>query len=200
MLVLDISCQHLGDDCKLEGFCVPFGHRVWNVHLWKYIFVLDICCQPFGEYMSVEYICWYWIYHASTWGMTVSWRVSVCPWGTGLGMYIYENIYLYWIYAATYPKIWGLPYPLLTILNLATGIIIFDILSPRAFRKYTTPMVFLELFWKTQHTPKYGGYLIRFWQFRIWQPISCQHNNKVIGAFQVHWDRAVITIYTDGDR
>ena len=181
--------------------------------------------------------------------MTVSWRVSVCPSGTGLGMYIYENIYLYWIYAATYPKIWGLPYPLLTILNLttgiiifdillprafrkyttpmvfleflknptypkiwglpyplltilnlATGIIIFDILSPRAFRKYTTPMVFLELFWKTQHTPKYGGYLIRFWQFRIWQPISCQHNNKVIGAFQVHWDRAVITMYTDGDR
>ena len=101
----------------------------------------------------------------------------------------------------TYPKIWGLSaYPLLTISNLTPGIVIFDILSPRAFRKYTTPMVFLELFWKTQHTPKYGGYLIRFWQFRIWQPISCQHNNKVIGAFQVHWDRAVITIYTDGDR
>ena len=32
--------------------------------------------------------------------MTVSWRVSVCPSGTGFGMYIYENIYLYWIYAA----------------------------------------------------------------------------------------------------
>ena len=32
--------------------------------------------------------------------MTVSWRVSVCPSGTGLGMYIYENIYLYWIYGA----------------------------------------------------------------------------------------------------
>ena len=27
-LVLDISCQHLGDECKLEGFCVPFGHRI----------------------------------------------------------------------------------------------------------------------------------------------------------------------------
>ena len=65
-------------------------------------FVLDICCLPFGEYMSVEYICWYWIYHANTWGMTVSWRVSVCPSGTGLGMYIYENIYLYWIYAANH--------------------------------------------------------------------------------------------------
>ena len=28
MLVLDISCQQLGDECKLKGFCVPFGHRV----------------------------------------------------------------------------------------------------------------------------------------------------------------------------
>ena len=54
MLILDISCQHLGHDCKLEGFCVPFGHRVWNVHLWKYIFVLDIWCKQFGEYMSSQ--------------------------------------------------------------------------------------------------------------------------------------------------
>ena len=28
MSVLDISCQHLGDECKLDGFCVPFGHKV----------------------------------------------------------------------------------------------------------------------------------------------------------------------------
>ena len=28
MLVLDISCQQLGKECKLKGFCVPFGHRV----------------------------------------------------------------------------------------------------------------------------------------------------------------------------
>ena len=27
MLILDISCKHLEDECKLEGFCVP-GHRV----------------------------------------------------------------------------------------------------------------------------------------------------------------------------
>ena len=80
----------------------------------------------------------------------------MCPWGTGLGMYIYENIYLFWVYAATYPKIWGLPYPLLTILNLTTGIIIFDILLPRAFRKYTTPMVFLE-FLKNPTYPKIRG-------------------------------------------
>ena len=42
------------------------------------------------------------IYHANTWGMTVSWRVSVCPLGTVLGMYIYDNIYLYWIYASNH--------------------------------------------------------------------------------------------------
>ena len=49
------------------------------------IFLLDIFCQQFWEYMSVEYICWYWIYHANTWGMNVSWRVSVRPLGAGLG-------------------------------------------------------------------------------------------------------------------
>ena len=25
MLVLDISCQLLGDECKLDSFCAPFG-------------------------------------------------------------------------------------------------------------------------------------------------------------------------------
>ena len=47
-------------------------------------------------------------------------------------------------------------YPLLTISNLTTGIIIFDILSPRAFRKYTTPMVFRE-FLKNPTYPKIWG-------------------------------------------
>ena len=28
MLILDISCQKFGDNCKLGGFFVPFGHRV----------------------------------------------------------------------------------------------------------------------------------------------------------------------------
>merc|ERR1712016_190167 len=48
------------------------------------------------------------------------------------------------------------PYPLLTISNLTTGIIIFVILSPRAFRKYTTPMVFRE-FLKNPTYPKIWG-------------------------------------------
>ena len=37
-LVLDISCQHMGDESKLEGFCVPFGHRVGKYIFWDFIF------------------------------------------------------------------------------------------------------------------------------------------------------------------
>ena len=66
MLVLDISCQHLGDDYNLEGFFVPFGHRVGECTFLKITILFDICCQQFGEYVSVEYICWYWIYLANT--------------------------------------------------------------------------------------------------------------------------------------
>ena len=54
-------------------------------------FVLDIFCQwvsvcpsgtgvgecPILEYVSVEYICWYWIYHANNWGMNLIQWVSV---------------------------------------------------------------------------------------------------------------------------
>ena len=28
MLVLNISCQHLGEECELESFCAPFGRRI----------------------------------------------------------------------------------------------------------------------------------------------------------------------------
>ena len=42
MLVLDISCQHLGDECKLESFCATFGRKVGEC--------------TFLEYVSVEYI------------------------------------------------------------------------------------------------------------------------------------------------
>ena len=52
------------------------------------MFVLDICCQQFGEYMSVEYTCSYWIYHANTWGMNVSWMVS------GVGVYTFLKMYI----------------------------------------------------------------------------------------------------------
>ena len=66
MLIMDISCQHLGDDCNLEGFFVPFGHTVGECTFLKIAILLDICCQQFGAYVSVEYICSYWIYHANT--------------------------------------------------------------------------------------------------------------------------------------
>ena len=66
MLIMDISCQHLGDDCNLEGFFVPFGHTVGECTFLKIAILLDICCQQFGAYVSVEYICSYWIYHAKT--------------------------------------------------------------------------------------------------------------------------------------
>ena len=48
--------------------------------------------------MSVEYICWYWIYHANTCVMNVSWRVFVHPSVAELGyvqctLYILKNKY-----------------------------------------------------------------------------------------------------------
>ena len=69
MLILDILCKHLGDECKPEGFCVPFGHRVvkWTfmrIHIcigymlptilgacdsWEYMLILDIPCQHLGD-------------------------------------------------------------------------------------------------------------------------------------------------------
>ena len=70
-LVLNISCQHLGDECNLEGFLVPFGHRVGGMYI-------------FGIYVSWLNICLYWLYHANTWEMNVIWRVSLCHSGTRL--------------------------------------------------------------------------------------------------------------------
>ena len=68
---------------------IPIGlmlPTICGVHVSHiYMLILEICCQQFGEYVSVEYIYWYWIYHANTWAMNVSLRVSVCPSGTGLG-------------------------------------------------------------------------------------------------------------------
>ena len=73
-MILDISCQYLGDECKLEGFCVPFGHRVGKltflkiyicigymmptiVHVsWIYI-ILDISCQHLGDECKLEGFC-----------------------------------------------------------------------------------------------------------------------------------------------
>ena len=105
MLILEICCQQFGEYVSVEyiywywiyhantwamnvswrvSVC-PSGTGLGNVQFRKCLFVLEICCQQFGEYVSVEYIYWYWIYHANTWALNVSWRVSVCPSGTGWG-------------------------------------------------------------------------------------------------------------------
>ena len=82
MWVLDISGRHLGAACIVGVSVRPLGAVLGNINLLKYIFVLNICCQQFGEYMSVEYICWYWIYHANSSG-------DECKSGAWLG-----NIYI----------------------------------------------------------------------------------------------------------
>ena len=43
---MDISCQPLGDECKLEGFCVPFGHRVGECTFLENVYcgVVDVWC------------------------------------------------------------------------------------------------------------------------------------------------------------
>ena len=38
-----------------------------------------------GEYLSVGFIYWYWIYSANNWGIYAIWRVSVLSSGAGLG-------------------------------------------------------------------------------------------------------------------
>ena len=45
---------------------------------------LDIFCQQFGKYISVEDIFWYWRYHAISCGMNVRLRVPVRPSSAGL--------------------------------------------------------------------------------------------------------------------
>ena len=80
----------------MSHLCIHFGTivargsrtRSSNVRFRNTRFVLDIYCQQFREYLSAEYICWYWIYHAKSWGMNVSWTVSVRPSGAGM-----ENIH-----------------------------------------------------------------------------------------------------------
>ena len=68
-----------------NDYVCPSSTGLGNVHFLECVFALAMYCQQFGEYESVEYMCWYWIYHGNTWGINVSWWVSVCPSGTELG-------------------------------------------------------------------------------------------------------------------
>ena len=65
IFVLDICCQHLGYMRHLEGFYVPFGHKVREC-----------------TFCNI-YIYLYWIYATNNWGKCVSWRVSVHFLGAG---------------------------------------------------------------------------------------------------------------------
>ena len=67
----DVNKYHeMSNDMKFCQILVKMEER-WEVIIPLYIGLL---CpfQHFGEYMSVESVCWYWIYHANTWGMNVS--------------------------------------------------------------------------------------------------------------------------------
>ena len=53
MLELNISCQPLGDECKLKGFCAPFGHRVGELKLLRiYICIGYMMPTIWGVYVS----------------------------------------------------------------------------------------------------------------------------------------------------
>ena len=48
--------QYLGDECKLGGFCAPFGRRV-GVCTFLKLYNCNGCILPtFGEHTSVEFI------------------------------------------------------------------------------------------------------------------------------------------------
>merc|ERR1712208_238171 len=51
-------------------------------------------CKMGHPPQSVEYVCWYCIYHANNWRMNVSWRISVGPSGTGLGNVHFWKMYI----------------------------------------------------------------------------------------------------------
>ena len=98
--------------------------------------------------------------------------VSVCPSGTGLGMYIMYIMYTIYIcigYMPQHtPKYGGylIRFWQFWIWQPESSFLIYS--CPGLSENIPHLWCFLN-FWKTQHTPKYGGYLIRFWQFWIWQ-------------------------------
>ena len=59
------NAKPLGEECKLGSFFATIGRVVVKcTFLKKYI--LDIHSQQFGTILTVEDICWYWIYHANS--------------------------------------------------------------------------------------------------------------------------------------
>ena len=57
-----MSCQHLGEEYNLEGFCAPLRAQGLEIYNFKNIIL-------------------YRIYHANNWGRNIILRVSVRPYG-----------------------------------------------------------------------------------------------------------------------
>ena len=49
ILVLYISCQHLGDECKLGGFCAPFERRVGECKILELYICIGYILPTLGE-------------------------------------------------------------------------------------------------------------------------------------------------------
>ena len=59
MLVLDISCQLLGDECKLDSFCAPFGRGDGDIHFDIRIDMKSNSLEHFTQleaFVSIVYI------------------------------------------------------------------------------------------------------------------------------------------------
>ena len=88
--------------CKKVADVSNFGHSVGE---YKFV-AICICFEymlllGFEAYISVEYICWHWIYHVKSWGDECKLDSFCTPFGRRVGeyMYIFQIICLYWIYA-----------------------------------------------------------------------------------------------------
>ena len=88
MLIMDISCQHLGDDCKLKGFLCALRAQSWGIYIFEnyhfigyklstiylgglYMLTMDISisCQLLGDACKLKgFLC---ALRAQSWVMNV---------------------------------------------------------------------------------------------------------------------------------
>ena len=61
MLTMDISCQLLGDACKLKGFLCALRARGWEIFMFRndffgglHMLIMDISCQNLGDDCNLE--------------------------------------------------------------------------------------------------------------------------------------------------
>merc|ERR1711951_113285 len=56
MLALNISCQHLGDECKFKGFCAPYGRRVGEYTFLNIYVGIEYIIQQWGDECKLDNI------------------------------------------------------------------------------------------------------------------------------------------------